>query len=83
MSWQDLIFTVGQLFFVIALIPTVRGKDKPAFSTSLITSLILLGFALTYLTMALWGSALFAFLNAVAWGILAVQKYAIDRKKSK
>lgn len=80
MPWQDWIFTIGQFIFVIALIPTIRGKDKPAFITSLITTIILFSFAATYTTLQLWGSALFASLNASAWGILAVQKYFLDKK---
>jgi hypothetical protein len=83
MNWQDLIFTIGQFIFVIALIPTIRGKDKPAFITSLITTIILFSFAATYLTLKLWGSAIFASLNATAWVILAIQKYIIDTKSKK
>lgn len=67
MPWQDWIFTIGQLIFVIALIPTIRGKDKPAFISSFITTIILLSFGITYLTLKLWGSSIFAFLNAIAW----------------
>lgn len=79
MPWQDWIFTIGQFIFVIALIPTIRGKDKPAFITSLITTTILYSFSLTYITLGLWGSAIFASLNATAWVILALQKYRLNR----
>lgn len=80
MPWQDWIFTVGQLIFIIALIPSIRSKDKPAFTSSLITAVILIGFAATYTSLELWGSAIFAFLNASAWGILAIQKYLSNKK---
>lgn len=83
MIWQDWIFTIGQFIFVIALIPTIRGKDKPAFITSLITTIILYSFSFTYITLKLWGSAIFASLNATAWAILAIQKYIIDTKSKK
>lgn len=80
MSWQDLVLTVGQTFFVIALIPSIKGKDKPAFLTSLITVVVLLFFAISYFTLSLWGSMLGALLNSLGWSILAVQKYLIDKK---
>lgn len=75
MPWQDWVFIIGQLIFVIALIPTIRGKDKPAFITSLVTAIFILLFGITYITLGLWGSAIFAFLNSSAWAILAIQKY--------
>ncbi len=75
MPWQDWIFTIGQIIFIFALIPTIRGKDKPAFSTSLISTLIILTFSATYFSLELWGSAIFALINAVCWGILAFQKH--------
>ncbi len=80
MNWQDIVFTIGQLIFVIALIPSIRSKDKPAFISSAITAVILVGFGITYTSLGLWGSAIFAFLNATAWAILAFQKYLIDKK---
>lgn len=75
MPWQDWIFTIGQIIFIFALFPTIKGKDKPAFITSFITTLIIFIFALTYLSLNLTGSAFFAFINAALWGVLALQKY--------
>ena len=81
MPWQDWIFTIGQFIFVLALIPSIKGKDKPAFITSLITTIILYSFSATYITLGLWGSGLFAGFNATAWAILAIQKYLVKRKQ--
>lgn len=82
MSWQDIVFTFGQFIFVIALIPTIKGKDKPAFISSLITTIILIVFGTTYISLKLWGSAFMSFTTGTAWGILTVQKYLIDKKKN-
>lgn len=82
MSWQDVVFTIGQVIFVFALIPSIKGKDKPALLTSVITVLILSTFAISYATLSLWGSMIGAVLNCTGWTILAVQKYLIDKKKS-
>lgn len=58
MLWQDWVFAIGSLIFAAALIPSVRGQDKPALSTSLTTGSVLIIFALTYLTLSLSGSQL-------------------------
>jgi uncharacterized membrane protein len=81
MHWQDLIFTVGQIIFVFALIPTIRGKSKPALSSSIITGSILLILALTYLTLGLWFSTLASIATSANWWILAFQKYQQIKKK--
>ncbi|MBI2022734.1 hypothetical protein HYS97_02715 [Candidatus Daviesbacteria bacterium] len=81
MSWQDLVFTIGQFIFVIALIPSIKGNDKPAFLTSLMTAIILTFFALSYATLELWGSMIGAIANTTGWSILAIQKYQMDQNK--
>ena len=75
MQWQDWVFSVGQWIFIIALIPTIRGKQKPELSTSVITGIILAVFAFTYYTLSLLVSALSTSLVSTAWFILAYQKY--------
>lgn len=73
--WQDYVIAVGSIIFVIALIPSVLGKHKPALSTSLLTGTVLLVFAMTYLTLSLWFAAITTTLTATLWYVLAVQKY--------
>jgi len=75
MQWQDWVFTSGQLIFVFALIPTIRGRDKPALSTSLITGLIIITFSYTQLTLKLYFSSITGMMAATAWLTLAFQKY--------
>lgn len=75
MSWQDVLLSVGQFVFVVALFPSVFSEDKPALSTSLTTGVVLIVFAFTYSTLRLWSGAVFAILVGVMWFILAVQKY--------
>ena len=80
MLWQDWVFSVGQVVFLIALIPTIRGKDKPALTTSAVTSLILAFFAYTYFTLELWFSTVSSIAMTAAWATLAIQKYLQDKK---
>ena len=83
MVWQDIIFTIGSIIFIIALIPSIRGKDKPALSTSLLTGSILFIFSTTYLTLNLTFSTVTTGILASAWLILAFQKYNETKKSTK
>ncbi len=76
---QDLIFTIGTLVFIIALIPTVIGKNKPAVATSVMTFIVLFVFGITYYSLHLYISALLTFVNALIWFFLAFQ--VLTRKK--
>jgi len=79
MAWQDVVFSIGQWIFIIALLPSVFGKDKPAFSSSVITGSVLGVFALTFATLSLWVSAFSTTLVSITWFVLAVQKYLIQK----
>lgn len=56
-NWQDLVLTIGSLIFVIALIPSVKGRDKPTFWTSALTGSVLVTFVIVYATLDLWFAA--------------------------
>jgi len=72
--WQDYVLAIGNWLFAIALIPTIIGKDKPAFSTSIMTSVILTIFAFCYFSLGLkWGAMAMGF-GALAWWILTIQR---------
>jgi len=75
MSWQDILLSIGQFVFAVALLPSVFSKDKPAVSTSLMTGTVLVAFAFTYSTLKLWSAATFAAVVGIIWLILFFQKY--------
>lgn len=80
--WQDFVLTGGTVVFIIALIPSVIGRDKPAMVTSIATGSVLAVFAIVYATLGLWFSTLTTSLTSLTWFILAIQKY-LDYKRSK
>ena len=82
MSWQDIVFSIGQWIFIVALIPLLFSTDKPALSSSLMTGTVLAVFAFTYSTLSLWTASVSTVLSAGAWFILAIQKMRANRKKS-
>lgn len=75
MQWQDIVISVGGVILSLALLPSVFGKDKPPLSTSLLTGVILLTFAVTYYTLSLTFAFVSVGSNGVLWMILAWQKW--------
>lgn len=80
MLWQDWVFSIGTWVFAIALIPTIKSKEKPPLSTSAPTAFFLALFAFTYFTLSLYLSAVSSLSTATAWFILALQKYRQIKK---
>lgn len=75
MSWQELVLTLGQIIFIVALLPSVFTKDKPEIWTSILTGMVAYSIAVTYTTLHMPLAAVSAGMNGVFWTILAVQKY--------
>ncbi len=80
MLWQDWVFSIGTIIFAIALVPTLVSKNKPALSTSFTTGVVLLVFAITYVTLSLWFSAITTTITGTIWLIIFSQKYFSDKK---
>ncbi len=83
MRWQDIVISIAQLCFIIAMIPSIRSNDKPASSTSIMNIILVTVIATCLLTLKLWFSALTAIAIATTWAVLAVQKINIDKKANK
>jgi hypothetical protein len=80
-SWQDGVFTFGALVFIIALIPAVKGPNKPPLSTSLVTGCTLGVFALTFASLDLWYSAATEAAVSALWLVVAVQVALGNKEK--
>lgn len=70
MSWQDAVLTFGGLGFILGLLPTVLGPDKPARLTSIAQGLTLLTFSVTYFTLDLVATAVTTTVNAALWLVI-------------
>lgn len=81
MHWQDIVLSIGQWIFVLALLPSVFGKDKPALASSLLTGGVLSVFGFVYATLGLWSAVVATSAVAGTWFILAWQKYREKTKK--
>lgn len=79
MKWQDIVIAVCQICFLPAMIPTIKGKNKPAFSTSALNAMLVLIITGCLFSLHLWFASATAAPVAVIWVVLAVQKYNMDR----
>ena len=75
MKWQDLVVTAGAWVFIIALYPSVKSEDKPAFVTSLITGVTMLAYTIVYASYSLWWATASSVILCFEWFVLAHQKY--------
>lgn len=77
--WQDTVIAICQLMFLPSMIPTLRGKDKPAISTSIMNGIIVTVITLTFVTLSLWFSVITGATTALIWFTLAVQKIRMNK----
>ena len=54
MIWQDIVIMIACFGFAIALIPSIRGKQKPAKSSCILTIALLVAIAVCFATLGLW-----------------------------
>jgi len=80
MHWQDWVITIGQIIFIVSLIPTLKGKDKPPVSTSVPTGIVLLVFGITQYSLGLVASTFTSAILGTLWIAVGVQKYFLDKK---
>ncbi len=74
MIWQDVVIMLGLFGFVIALIPSIKSKSKPAKNTCMAMAAILVAISVSLATLNLWLSFSAEMLNIAAWLILYFQK---------
>lgn len=74
MRWQDLVFTLGSIVLLIAVIPMIMAKDKPPLSASVPAALILWVFAFTYFTLHFILTPIIEVIQGSLWAVLVWQK---------
>lgn len=74
MIWQDVVIMVACFSFALALIPSIRGQNKPARSTCAMTIVALTAVAVCFGTLRLYLALASEIVGITAWGILLFQK---------
>lgn len=80
--WQDTVIAICQLLFIVAMWPTIKGKDKPALSTCIMNTVLVAVIAFCLGTLHLWFSLITATSTALLWLTLVIQKMKIDKAKT-
>lgn len=80
-GWQDIIFAIGGFIFSLALIPTIKAKEKPALSSCALTGTILAIFSFSYASLGLWGAFVSNSLTSMCWFILTTQVVLREKRK--
>jgi len=65
---------IGCFGFAFALIPSIKGKAKPARMSCVITICLLIMVGVSFATLGLWLSFAAEVTAIIAWGILLIQK---------
>ncbi len=74
MIWQDIVIMIACFGFALALLPSIRGKQKPARSSCALTLFLLALCAVSFATLKLWLSFAAEMTAMLAWGILFSQR---------
>lgn len=79
MSVQDILMAIGSALFSIALVPSIRSKDKPAKGTSLLTGTVLAVFTGCYVSLGLVYASVTTGITALLWFVLLYQRLRYPR----
>lgn len=79
-SWQDWVLAASVLMLNVALVPSLWGRAKPRFMTSLLTATFLLPQLVVFFSLSLWYSFVMVFINISLWVTLALQVVFRRRK---
>lgn len=74
MMWQDIVIMCACFSFALALIPSIRGPNKPARATCAMTVIALTAVAVCFGTLGLHLALASEITGITAWGILLFQK---------
>jgi len=74
LSWQDLIFMLGNVVFFVALIPSIVSENKPSKWTSLSIAIVLSLYVITYYSLSYVYATVTGAISTLAWWVLYFQK---------
>lgn len=72
-KWQDAIFASGEVVFLLGLLPSVLGSNKPSPITSFVTAFMLYLFLLVHASYKLWWAFTLCSITASLWVALGIQ----------
>jgi hypothetical protein len=83
MIWQDVVITASQVFFLIALIPTIRSKkEKPPLFTAAMTAFFMTVLVPTTYSLKIYLGTFTNTALAFGWWVVAWQVWRNKRSQS-
>ena len=76
MSWQDLVTTVGLIFFIINTFPVFKMNEYPPISTSLPYGVAAMAFAVVFASYGNWISVVLEIIFGFQWLTIAGIKFS-------
>jgi len=74
MVWQDIVMMAVGFTAALFLLPSIRGIEKPARSSCIVTASGMATLTVCVATLGLWLTTAANLMTTVAWIILAVQR---------
>jgi hypothetical protein len=71
--WQDYALSLTGFVFIVSLLPSIFSKDKPAFTTSLITCSGIAVNMVAFATLKLWWTFITNVILFCLWATLGMQ----------
>jgi hypothetical protein len=71
--WQDVVIGIGSVSFSLALLPAIWRRQPPPVITCALTTFWLWVYAVVFITLSLWFSAITGSVTALCWTILLYQ----------
>lgn len=72
-KWQDLVFFIGEIVFLVGLLPSVIADNPPSPWTSFPTAFMLFCFMVVHASFKLWFTFSLTWITAALWVILGIQ----------
>lgn len=72
-KWQDLVFFVGEVVFLVGLVPSIINDNPPDPWTSFPTAFMLFTFMLVHASFKLWFTFSLTWITAMLWVVLGIQ----------
>jgi hypothetical protein len=73
-TWQDVMLSVGNIFFCITFIPMLRQPERPPLLTCIPTGLALVAGGFVFATLHLWLTALTQTITGLQWLALVFKR---------
>lgn len=78
--WQDAVFAIGSVMFIVSLLPSFFARSYPDSKTSFLTFIVLTAYTFAQFSMEFIFAGVFTAVLAFEWFVLGVVKQLQERR---